>query len=60
VLLEWFRQEQALNIPSQGPVLRQKANEKALKLNIELTPLNGWLDKFGKYVGLRCRTMKCN
>jgi hypothetical protein len=41
VLLEWFRQKLPLNIPSQGPVLRHKAEEIALKLNTEFTPLNG-------------------
>jgi hypothetical protein len=60
VLLEWFRQKVPLDIPSQDPVLRHEAEEIALKLNIELTPLNGWLDRFRKGVGLSYRTMKCN
>jgi hypothetical protein len=57
VLLERFRQKQALNIQIQGPVLRQKAEEIALKLNIEFTTLNGWLDRFRKHAGLSYRTM---
>jgi hypothetical protein len=57
VLLEWFRQKRALNIPIQGPVLRQKAEEIALKLNTEFTPSNGWLDRFRKRAGLSYRTM---
>jgi hypothetical protein len=44
VLLEWFRQKLALNIPIQGPVLRQKAEEITSKLNMEVTPSNAWLD----------------
>jgi hypothetical protein len=35
------RQKWALNMPVQGHVFRQKAEEIALKLNIEFTSLNG-------------------
>jgi hypothetical protein len=38
-------------------MLRQKAEEIALKLNTEFTPSSGWLDQFRKCTGLSCRTM---
>jgi hypothetical protein len=44
ILLKWFRQKGLLFIPIQDPVLRQKAEEIALKLDLEFTPLNGWFD----------------
>jgi hypothetical protein len=44
VLLLQFRQKWALSIPGQGPVLKQKAEETALKLHAEVTPSNGWHD----------------
>jgi hypothetical protein len=37
-------------------MLRKKAVEIALKLNIEFTPSSGWLVQFRKYAGLSCRT----
>jgi hypothetical protein len=40
VLLEWFWQKLALYIPIQAPVLRQEAEEIALKLNIS----HLWMD----------------
>jgi hypothetical protein len=48
VLLEWFGLKQILNIPIKGLVLRHRAQEIALKVNIEFTPPNGWLDRFKK------------
>jgi hypothetical protein len=56
VLLVCFRQKRALSIPVQDPMLRQKAEEIAFKLNIEFTPLRGWLDQL-RCAGLRYRTM---
>jgi hypothetical protein len=41
VLLEWFKQKQTLCTSIQSPMLRQKAEEIAFKLNTEFTPLNG-------------------
>jgi hypothetical protein len=38
-------------------VLKQKAEETALKLNIEFTPLNGWLNQFRKQAGFSHRNM---
>ena len=52
VLLEWFTQKRALNIPIQGPLLKQKADEIALQLNINFKPSNGWLEIFKKRAGL--------
>jgi hypothetical protein len=57
VLLEWLTLKRALNIPIQGPVLRQKAEEIAQKLNTEFTHSNGWLDRLRKRAGLSYRTM---
>jgi hypothetical protein len=50
-------QKWTLYIPVQGPMLRQKAEEKALKSNNEFAPLKGWLDLFRKCTGLSYRTM---
>jgi hypothetical protein len=44
ILLEWFCQKWAMNIPIADPVLTQKAEEIASKLNIDLRVLNGWTD----------------
>jgi hypothetical protein len=44
ILLEWFCQKWAKNIPVAGPVLQQKAEEIALKLNIDFKASNGWID----------------
>jgi hypothetical protein len=38
-------------------MLRQKAEEVALKINIEFIPLNGWLVQFRKRAELSYRTM---
>jgi hypothetical protein len=38
-------------------MLRLKAEEIALKLNTELTPLNGWLDRFRKHAELSYKIM---
>jgi hypothetical protein len=42
---------------SRSSMLRQKAEEKALKLNNEFAPLRGWLDLFRKCAGFSYRTM---
>jgi hypothetical protein len=39
-------------------VLRQKAEEIALKLDLEFTPLNGWFDWFRKHAVLSYRAMR--
>jgi hypothetical protein len=38
-------------------MLRQKAEEIGLKLNIKFTHSGGWLDQFKKCAGLSSRTM---
>nr|AOE48153.1 CENP-B-like protein 1 [Locusta migratoria] len=55
VLLEWFRQKRALNLPIDGNILRKKAVDIALKLNIDFKPSNGWLYRFKKCAGLTYR-----
>jgi hypothetical protein len=52
-----FRQKWVLIVPVHSPVLRQKAAEVALKLNIEFTPSNGCHNQFRKYVGLSRRNV---
>jgi hypothetical protein len=52
MLLEWFMQVQALNIPMQGLVSKQKAEKIAVKLNTEFTSLNGWFEPFRGCAGL--------
>jgi hypothetical protein len=57
VLLEWFRQKLALYIPEiQGPVLRQEAEEVALKLNISHLLMDGLINS-KKQAVLNYRTM---
>lgn len=52
VLLEWFRQKRALNLPLSGPIIREKAEDIARRLNVEFTASNGWIDRFKKRAGL--------
>jgi hypothetical protein len=44
ILLERFCQKWAMNIPIADPMLRQKAEEIALELNIDFKVLNGRMD----------------
>ncbi|XP_060873374.1 tigger transposable element-derived protein 4-like [Metopolophium dirhodum] len=53
ILLEWFRQARTLNLAVNGPVLTEKANEIAKRLNItDFGGSNGWLDRFRKRHGI--------
>jgi len=53
ILLEWFRQARILNLAVNGPVLTEKANEIAKRLNItDFGGSNGWLDRFRKRHGI--------
>jgi hypothetical protein len=46
------------NIPIQEQMVKQKAEEISLKVNIEITSSSGWLDEFRKCAGrLSCKTM---
>jgi hypothetical protein len=44
-LFEWFCHAHANNIPV-GPMVKEKANEIALKMGIEFQCSNGWLQRF--------------
>jgi hypothetical protein len=47
ILLEWFQQMRLDNVPINGPILREKANEIALRLNIDnFKASNRWLHRF--------------
>jgi len=52
VLTEWFRQKRALNLTINGRILKSKAEEIAMKLNIEFRPSKGWIDRFKKRSGI--------
>jgi hypothetical protein len=53
ILMKWFLQARATNIPINGPVLKEKATEIAKKLKIsDFTSSNGWLDRFRKRHGI--------
>jgi hypothetical protein len=46
-LFEWFFcHARANNILIEGPTVKEKANEIALKMEIEFQCLNGWLQRF--------------
>jgi hypothetical protein len=46
ILLEWFQQMRSGNVPINGPILREKAHEIALRLNIDnFKASNGWLHR---------------
>jgi hypothetical protein len=45
--LEWFQQMRSDNVPINGPILREKANEIAFRLNIDnFKASNGWLHRY--------------
>ena len=53
VLLEWFRQARASNLPLSGPLLKEKATEIAGRLGIDdFAASAGWLDRFRKRHGI--------
>jgi hypothetical protein len=45
-LFKWFCHARAKNIPVEGPMVKEKANEIALKMGIEFQCSNGWLQRF--------------
>ena len=57
-LLLWFKQARTANIPISGPILREKAEEIAKKMEIEFAPSNGWIDRMKKRAGLSYNSIK--
>lgn len=45
-LLEWFKQCRAANLPINGPLLKEKAEEFGRLLGQDFSCSNGWLDRF--------------
>jgi hypothetical protein len=45
-LFEWFCHAHAKNIPVEGPMVKEQANEIALKMGLEFQCSNGWLQRF--------------
>jgi transposase-like protein len=45
-LLEWYCRAHAKNIPVEGPMVIEKANEIALKMGMKFQCLSGWLQRF--------------
>jgi hypothetical protein len=45
-VFEWFCHACANNIPVEVPMIKEKANETALKMGIEFQCSNGWLQRF--------------
>jgi len=53
ILLEWFQQARAANLPISGPILKEKAEEIAGRLAIdEFAASSGWLDRFKNRHGI--------
>lgn len=47
ILLDWFNQARALNLPVNGNIVTEKAHEIAKRLNIDnFTGSGGWIDRF--------------
>lgn len=53
-LITWFTQARGQGIPVDGPIVKEKAREIALRMGIQnFTASNGWLSRFRKRNGLR-------
>ncbi|KAJ8897155.1 hypothetical protein PR048_002501 [Dryococelus australis] len=57
VLLKWFKEQRALEIPTDGPILNEKVSQIAHNLGIKFSPSNGWLNRFKNQVGIVYRTV---
>ena len=58
VLLQFFNQCRASNIPVSGPMLMEKAKEIAVKLNlVNCDFTTGWLQKFKARHGITCQVV---
>ncbi|XP_054720672.1 uncharacterized protein LOC129230299 [Uloborus diversus] len=56
VLYQWFQQARGNNLPINGPIMTEKANEIAKGLGInDFSGSAGWLDRFRKRYGIKYR-----
>jgi hypothetical protein len=55
----WSGSDKNRHLTVDGPILKRKAEEIAMKLNIDFRPSNGWIDRFKKCSGLVNRKV-CN
>lgn len=51
-LLAWFKQCRSANVPINGPLLKEKAEEFGRLLGENFTCSNGWLDRFKQRHGI--------
>ena len=52
VLYQWFKSTRGMGAPISGPILLQKAEEIASKMNLDFTPNMSWIDRFKKRRGI--------
>ena len=53
ILLDWFHQARAANLPISGPILKEKAMEIAGRLSMDdFAAFSGWIDRFKNCHGL--------
>ncbi|KAH6939316.1 hypothetical protein HPB50_016942 [Hyalomma asiaticum] len=57
VLLAWVQCAGSANLPVNGVVLKAKAEEIALRMDVEFACSDGWLDRFQKRHGLVFRSI---
>ncbi|XP_037555333.1 tigger transposable element-derived protein 4 [Dermacentor silvarum] len=57
VLLAWIQRARSANLPVNGVVLKAKAEEVALRMNLKFSCSDGWLDRFRKRHGLVFRSI---
>ena len=52
VLYQWFKSTRGMGAPISGPILLQKAEEIASKMNLDFTPNMSLIDRFKKRRGI--------